>query len=172
MRLAFPHLTPGVYSSSISACNTPAHGLFTIGSVRPRNEYRRPIDWAVERAKHLGMNKSAFAKAMLVSPQDVTNWLARGMPPEHHQQAAEVLRCTIDELVGRAPQRAEPAGWPFTEVTRDRLRLLSPSDRLHLEAAMLEEIDRLESAKREKNLRAERRAAHNAKPQANRKAST
>lgn len=137
--------------------------------MKPRSDYERPIDWAVDRAKHLGMNKSAFAKAMLVSPQDVTNWLARGMPPDHYQQAAEVLICSIDELVGRAPPRVE-SGWPFTEVTPERLQMLSPAERLHLQAAMLEEIDRLESAKREKNLRAERRH-HHPKLHANRKAS-
>jgi hypothetical protein len=77
------------------ACNLSYHALFTFRDV----EKHTPIERALAWARKLGMNQSAFARAMGVTPQDVTNWKARGMPPEHHAEAARVTHHSIDELV-------------------------------------------------------------------------
>lgn len=93
-------------------CNNDAHVLFTIGPVT-----ETPIDRAIRWANELGMNQSQFAAAMGVTPQDVTNWKRRGMPPEHHALASVVVKHTIDELVGlSAAENAPPeyAGRPRT----------------------------------------------------------
>lgn len=50
----------------------------------------------------MGMGPSAFARALGVSPQVVTNWKRRDMPAEHHAKAAEVLLMSVDALLGRA----------------------------------------------------------------------
>lgn len=61
----------------------------------------RVIDRALKKARDKGMNQSQFARAMDVSPQVVTNWLRRDMPADSHAKAAEVLDCSVDELLGR-----------------------------------------------------------------------
>lgn len=62
----------------------------------------RVIDRALRMARAAGLNQSAFAAHLGVSPQVVTNWKARtDMPAEHYERAAEVLRCSVDALLDR-----------------------------------------------------------------------
>lgn len=77
------------------ACNSFVNALFNIEGMESR-----PIDRALTWARELGMNQSGFARALEVSPQDVTNWKRRGMPPEHHAKAAQVVKRSVDELLG------------------------------------------------------------------------
>jgi hypothetical protein len=86
----------GVYYKSNIAFNNQINALFRLRSMADR-----PIDRALAMAKDRGMNKSQFAKALNVLPQHVTNWIARGMPPEYHEPAADVLGCSVDTLLGR-----------------------------------------------------------------------
>lgn len=134
--------------------------------MEPRDQYEKPLDWALARARELfGMNKSQFARAIGVSAQDVNNWIARqNLPPEHYQRIAVALHCSIDELVGLPAARGPPADWPFPEVPPARLQLLSSAERMHVQAAMLEELARLEDAKRGKYRQPERRTGGYAKP--------
>jgi len=64
----------------------------------------RPIDRALRRAREQGNNQSQFATQIGVSPQDITNWKARGMPPEWHARVAKVLHYTVEELLGEIPE--------------------------------------------------------------------
>lgn len=59
-----------------------------------------PIQRLLAWAKELGMNQSDLARKMNVSPQDITNWKKRGMPPEHHLVASSSVGRTVDELLG------------------------------------------------------------------------
>jgi len=58
-----------------------------------------PIQRALRWASDLGMNQSALARKLNVSPQDVTNWKKRGMPPEHYAAVAKAVNKTVDELI-------------------------------------------------------------------------
>lgn len=60
----------------------------------------RPIDRALRRARDQGNNQTKFAALIGVSPQDITNWKARGMPPEWHARVAKALGYTVEELLG------------------------------------------------------------------------
>lgn len=71
-----------------------------------------PISRALRLARAKGMNQTEFAVEMGVLPQHVTNWKKRGMPPEHHRQAAKVVGITIDELLGETPPGRAPVNRP------------------------------------------------------------
>jgi len=62
----------------------------------------RPIDRALAWAKARGWNQSELARQVGATPQDITNWKTRGMPPEWHAPVAAVLARSIEELIGRA----------------------------------------------------------------------
>lgn len=65
----------------------------------------RPIDTALELAAAKGWNQSEFARRIGREPAHITNWKKRGMPTDAHAQVAEVLGCSVDALLGRAPLR-------------------------------------------------------------------
>lgn len=79
----------------------------------------RPVDRALQWAADKGWNQSEFAKQLGVAPANVTNWKARGLPPEQFEQVALVLGCSVDELLGREPYPAlsEAAVATLTEMT-------------------------------------------------------
>lgn len=92
------------------------------------------------------MNQSALARKMNVSPQDITNWKKRGMPPEHHQAAAQAVNRSVDELLGAATP-AQPAQANAVTATVDALSpgRLSPAigaEVLSKFLARLEGLDR------------------------------
>lgn len=64
-------------------------------------EKSKTITIALELARRRGINKSGFARLLGVSPQDVTNWQSRGMPPIWDRPVADALGCSIDVLHGR-----------------------------------------------------------------------
>jgi hypothetical protein len=138
--------------------------------LKPRDQYRRPIDWALAKAESMGMNQSGFAKAMHVTPAVVSGWKQRGgMPAEYYERTADVLRCSIDELVGRAAPRAPPAEWPFPGISYSRIQPLEEADRMRVEAAMAQELTAQERARREKNVRQLGRPKPDAQPHRHRK---
>jgi transcriptional regulator with XRE-family HTH domain len=55
---------------------------------------------ALRIAAQKGLNQSEFAELVGVSPQDVTNWKRRGMPPAKHEPVARALGLKIDQLLG------------------------------------------------------------------------
>lgn len=88
--------------------------MFSLGSM-PKKAHKvaaRPIDVALELAAERGWNKSEFATRMDTLPQHVTNWIKRGMPPERHARAAEVLGVTVDRLLGRSELKDGKNGLP------------------------------------------------------------
>jgi transcriptional regulator with XRE-family HTH domain len=90
-----------VYPESNNMFTNPVNGLF---SLRGMNTHQRPIDRALARAKELGMDQAAFAEAMGVDKQHVTNWKRRGMPGDRLERAALVLKCSSDYLLGLTSQ--------------------------------------------------------------------
>lgn len=95
---------------SNTACNTTINRMFSILFMGKNKDVssERVIDRALRLAKQRRqLNQSQFAKKMGVLPQHVTNWKRRGpdMPPEHYVNAADVIGCTVDELLGRIQYR-------------------------------------------------------------------
>lgn len=119
----------------------------------------------------MGMNQSGFATAMRVSAAVVSGWKKRtGIPREHFGRAAEVLKCSVDELLGLPSPRAPPDDWPFSaDVSSSMIHSLSLADRKRVEAAILDTVTELESARREKNVRQLGRSKPDAQPHRNRK---
>ncbi len=109
--------------------------LFRLGvmSSATRKGGNRPIDralkWALEER---GWRKARFAAEMGVSPANVTNWIARGLPPEHHEKVAKILKKSVDELLGKEKKEAwDPtATWPFDIPYRefDKLKPAQKAD--------------------------------------------
>jgi hypothetical protein len=98
----------------------------------------RPIDRALRWAKSLHMGESAFAKALGVSPQRVTNWKRRGMPARFHPDAARITRHTIQQLLGEHAEGSsiprEPE-WPFA-IPRSDFDLLDERQKQIIELAI------------------------------------
>lgn len=94
-------------------CNGDLNNLFTIANME-----QRPIDRALTWAKERGWSQSDLARELGVTPQDITNWKKRGMPPEWYQGAADVLGRTVDELLGRKmdPQPTNAEMWKKTAI--------------------------------------------------------
>jgi transcriptional regulator with XRE-family HTH domain len=86
---------------------------------RPPSRGDTPIVRALRMAKANGWNQSRFATKLGVLPQDITNWKNREMPPEWHEPVANLLKCSVDELLGRVPpsKPTHPASrWPFDNI--------------------------------------------------------
>lgn len=86
---------------------------------KPSSRGDTPIIRALRMAKAKGWNQSRFAAQLGVLPQDITNWKARGMPPEWHEPVATKLGCSVDELLGRGrptPPTHPASRWPFGNI--------------------------------------------------------
>lgn len=85
-----------------SPCSTVTNRAFTLAAV---NGKATPITRALAWARDAGMDQQRFADRLGVSAQAVTNWKARGMPPDKFADVARLFGRTIDELVhGEASQ--------------------------------------------------------------------
>lgn len=61
-----------------------------------------PIQRALELAQKRGLKtQTDFGTALGVTAQHVTNWKARGLPPERLEEVAALLNCSVDYLLGR-----------------------------------------------------------------------
>lgn len=88
----------------------------------------RVIDLALKRADQMGMNQTQFAVRMGVSAQSVTNWKKRAdMPAELHARAADVLQCSVDELLQRKSTRAARIQHQRADVIEVPLLAAAPS---------------------------------------------
>lgn len=84
----------------------------------------RPIDRALRWARtEKGWNQVRFAESFGGNRQDITNWKDRGMPADRHEAIAQILGHTVDELVGRVPERQQdPFLDALLEIWRDLAR--------------------------------------------------
>lgn len=101
----------------------------------------RPIDRLLGWAKQRNWNQSALAREMGVSPQDVTNWKARGLPPDMFLRAADVIGRSVDELLGRPIRYAQLQPTPSVGVVREiSLHSLTVVPVMSWEGLMSEEL--------------------------------
>lgn len=73
----------------------------------------RTIDIVDRERARLGMTSESVAEFFRVSKQTYGNWKRRGMPAAMNARAADFMRVSVDELIGRAPARK--AGSQVTE---------------------------------------------------------
>lgn len=109
-----PVFMPGLHTT----CNPVVNGLCNIllnDSCSFAVMKERVIDRALRRARELKLGKSAFARALHVSPQSVTNWQSRDMPAGMHAAAARALGLTVDqycvEIDFQEPLPGRPGGF-------------------------------------------------------------
>lgn len=104
---------------------------------------------ALAMAEKRGMNQNAFRIALNVSAGVMTNWKRRRtIPADQHEHVAEVLKCSIDELLGRSPPTM-PTEWPFKGVHPTRFYNLTAGERMRLEGLLVDEIAKIESEKQQ-----------------------
>lgn len=116
-------------------------------------EIKAQFERIYSRLDKIGRTWDDFVDALGLYPQTINNWKNRGIPRRRWPDIAEFLGITIDELLGRtAPAPVETAqGWPFPNVPRERFARLQPSQKLMVEAAMVEALEQVEHRQREKN---------------------
>lgn len=116
-------------------CNKYVNKLFSIRPVTKQKDGDRSIDRVLKRAKLKGWNQTELAELMDVDPQHITNWKRRGMPTDMLQKASTVLRCSVDELIGREPNGGKQGSeiWPFeSSVPFDDFENLEPEQKLDI----------------------------------------
>ena len=59
-----------------------------------------------------------LARALDISPQRLTNWFARDVPPSAYEMAANALGCGVDELLGRESLVLSPIERQLIELFR------------------------------------------------------
>lgn len=102
-----------------------------------------PIQRALAWARAAGMNQTQFGAALGVTPQDITNWKRRGMPPEYWVPTVRLLGHGLDELVGLSG----PGGWPFATVEKSRWDACNERERGFVEGAVDGALARCEVAR-------------------------
>lgn len=108
----------GVYLLSNTLCNPPLNIGFRVQCMKVG--YERVL----QRAKELGMpGPKALADALNISPQNMTNWKIRGVPPRMHKPVADVLQWSVDELLGRGKVDKAASHSPFRVPFSDYLGL-------------------------------------------------
>jgi hypothetical protein len=104
----------------------------------PEDKKRIPAKLLFERLQDRGTS-AAFAKALEMSPQRLSNWKTRGIPASELPQVAAALGISVEEYLaasGRPVTRLEQPMAPY--VTREEQQLLddyrkaSPSWQLSL----------------------------------------
>lgn len=68
-------------------------------------ELERPIDRLLRWASEADMNQVELAERLGVQPGHVTNWKSRGLPADRYVPAADLFHRSVDELLGRVPER-------------------------------------------------------------------
>lgn len=104
---------------------------------------KRPIDRALEWAKDDGLNQSDLARRVGVLPQDITNWKKRDLPSDKYAPVADALNRSVDDLLGRAGYRREPALIATSATPPSgyiRLEHLSPAPSMGPGAAVSEPV--------------------------------
>jgi hypothetical protein len=104
----------------------------------PRNQ-----EWLADQLKERTGKK--------ITPQAVSNWKKRGVPPARYGDLADLFELTTDQVAGRAPLPWEKkAGWPFHDIVPARFERLTERQKGAIEAKvreMIAEFDGSESGK-------------------------
>ena len=99
--------------------------------------FERVIRKACER----DWSQSDLAKRIGVSPQNITNWKARGVPSDQFVKIADALDCSLDELLGRWEHAGvitqKQGEWPFKLLDESKIRNMRQEDASRIEGAIL-----------------------------------
>lgn len=89
-------------------------------------------------AKAEGWSQSDLANRIGVSPQNITNWKVRGVPPERHAEIAALFSRTVEQLLGREDEKAaQVRNWPYPMLDERKFCGLAREDALRLESIIL-----------------------------------
>jgi hypothetical protein len=110
------------------------------------NPGKEALDRLLGWARTNKLNNSKLAKRMDVKPQHINNWIRRkgGLPPERWARASKLTGLTVDELIGRAADRArvevgvadgDGPEWPF-DLDIERYEALDDVQKKRLEDAV------------------------------------
>jgi transcriptional regulator with XRE-family HTH domain len=95
----------------------------------------------IRKASERDWSQTDLAVRLGVSPQNVTNWKRRGVPPDQYVNLADTLCCSLDELLGRTKYIGvgqSPAGrWPYKEIDEVKFRDLESDLAARLEGAII-----------------------------------
>ena len=99
----------------------------------------------LEPDKAKGREVTWLADAMGVSVQVVNNWRLRGIPTKRLGEVGKLIGWTRDQVAGDSDP-VKP--WPFESVPYERFDRLTERQKGVVEQAMLDAMDKLESAAR------------------------
>jgi hypothetical protein len=98
----------------------------------PRNQ-----EWLAEQLSKLS--------GRTVTPQGVSNWKTRGVPPARHGELADLFGLTTDQIAGRAPLPWETnTGWPFPGIEEARFLRLDDTQKGEIQGEVRRMIERFE----------------------------
>lgn len=131
-----PCIKHGVYPIVNAVCNRRINVLFTIHGMD-----ETVFERVLRKARDRGWSQSDLAERLGLSPQNITNWKSRGIPPERYVGIADALSCSLDELLGRtryvSGEEPVPRTWPYSELDERKFRTLDTRQAARLEGAIL-----------------------------------
>lgn len=99
------------------------------------------FDRMIRKASEKDWSQSDLAVRLGVSPQNVTNWKRRGVPPDQYVNLADTLNCSLDELLGRTKyigsSKSSSGRWPYRDIDETKFRDLESHQAARLEGAIL-----------------------------------
>lgn len=96
--------------------------------------FKRMMRWAALK----GWDQTDLANRLCVSPQNVTNWKVRGVPPARYAQIAALFGRSVEQLIGEAPEGDEPIRlWPYAAIDEGKFRSLPEAEAVKIEAVIL-----------------------------------
>lgn len=95
----------------------------------------------LRKREAVGREQAWLAEKLATSVQAVNNWSTKGVPAKRHEQIADALGISVDELLGREMKR-DPS-WPFETVSRHKFDALSERQKGVIESEISRLIDRL-----------------------------
>lgn len=119
--------------------------ILTIGEMSPWEVIvealarRRPPknqEWLAEQLSKSGKT---------ITPQGVSNWKTRGVPPARFAELADLFGLTTDQVSARAPLPWEKeSGWPFPGIDEARFQRLDDMEKGEIQAKVREMIEDIE----------------------------
>lgn len=151
--------TPCLKQSQQGVEHAGTHNVYAVEMAKPSEDPSSPIAIALQWAEAAGWNQVVLAAKLDVSPADITNWKARGLPPTRYQSIAALFGRTVDDLLRGASIATTTNDWVADRpLTARTLRLLT--ELTTTEARVLQAFRQLPDEVREEYVAGIERAAN------------